>query len=245
MVDAFRRHQLDGVEPFAELFASVAFEDAGQGRQGAVLVQPDAAGAAPIVRTTTRYLRPAQCFRPVHQRLARRIQETAAVATAFNNALVEVYTNAYTTMGAHSDQAQDLEAGSEIALYSCYEHPDRRPRKLLVEPKDGAAGFEVPLAHGSVVVFSLDANRRHRHRIVLQGPAPDNRWLGFTFRTSRTFVSGARFADGTPLTLADEEQRRALYQLRGRENREPDFTWPRLTCTISESDLLPPTWWPG
>jgi hypothetical protein len=40
--------------------------------------------------------------------------------------------------------------------------------------------------------------------------------------------------------LADDEQRNEFYQLRRRENKETDFTYPQLTCTISESDLMPP-----
>ena len=44
----------------------------------------------------------------------------------------------------------------------------------------------------------------------------------------------------TRLTLADDEQRREFYRLRRRENNETDFTYPRMTYTISESDLMPP-----
>lgn len=88
---------------FAGLLASVAWEDVGKGRRGAVLVRPDGAGGVPIVRTTTRYARPAQSFRPIHDSLAGQIQRIAGVAADFNNALVEVYTDTYTTMGGHSD----------------------------------------------------------------------------------------------------------------------------------------------
>ena len=42
------------------------------------------------------------------------------------------------------------------------------------------------------------------------------------------------------LTLADDDQRREFYHLRSRENNETDFAYPRLTYTISESDLMPP-----
>lgn len=225
--------------PFDELFASVRFEDTGQGRQGAVLVRPDDAGV-PLVRTTTRYQRPAQTFRPVHLRLAEQLGR-------FDNALVECYASAYATMGSHSDQALDLAHGSTIAVFSCYRDPAQPPRKLLVESKEVAGRtFEVPLTHLTAVVFSLDTNRRHRHRIVLDAPGRrlDNRWLGFTFRTSATRVrwrdGRAELADGTPLTLADDDQRSEFYRLRGRENRELDFAYPRITYTLSESDLSPP-----
>jgi hypothetical protein len=166
-----------------------------------------------------------------------------------NNALVERYTHAYATMGMHSDQAQDLEEGSYIALFSCYRHPERAtaPRLLVVESKEPGGGtFQIPLAHNSVVVFSLDTNRRFKHKIVLEDAtrAPENDWLGVTLRTSRTFVrfrdAQAYLEDGTPLTLADDAQRQELYQLRGRENREPGFVYPPMSYTLSASDLLPP-----
>nr|WP_223245144.1 hypothetical protein [Streptomyces sp. CBMA156] len=233
---------------FAELSASVRWEDAGKGRRGAVLTRTDETGGVPLVRTTTRYGSPAQRFRPVHERLARRIRERAALPAGFNNALVESYTNAYRTMGGHSDQALDLADASFIAVFSCYQRPDPNPtRKLIVESKgpDGET-FELPLAHHGVVVFSVGTNRRLRHRIVWDAPAraADNPWLGVTFRTSKTIV---RFRDGhaylpqgARLTSADEEQRHEFYRLRRRENQETDFVYPGLTYTVSESDLLPP-----
>lgn len=233
---------------FAELSASARWEDVGKGRRGAVLTRTDEAGGVPLVRTTTRYGSPAQRFRAVHERLARQIQERAALSVGFNNALIESYTNAYTTMGGHSDQALDLADESFIAVFSCYRDPEASPpRKLIFESK-GSDGekFEIPLTHHSVVAFSVDTNRRLRHKIVWDAPArtADNPWLGVTFRTSKTVV---RFRDGDAwlpqgerLTVADDEQSREFYRLRRRENRETDFIYPLLTYTISESDLMPP-----
>ncbi|MEU2231522.1 hypothetical protein [Streptomyces vietnamensis] len=237
-----------GEDLFAELSASVRLEDVGKGRRGAVLAQVDEAGGVPLVRTTTRYGSPAQRFRAVHERLARQVQERAALPVGFNNALVECYTNAYRTMGGHSDQALDLADDSFIAVFSCYRHPEASPqRKLVFEPKGpGDEKFEIPLGHNSIVAFSVDANRRRRHKIVWDAPAQaaDNPWLGVTFRTSKTFV---RFRDGhaylpqgARLMPADDEQRREFYQLRRRENNETDFVYPSLTYTVSESDLMPP-----
>ncbi|MEU0098788.1 hypothetical protein [Streptomyces sp. NPDC006267] len=234
---------------FAELSASARSEDVGKGRKGAVLTRADAAGGVPLVRTTTRYGIPAQRFRPVHEELAQRIQERAALTVGFNNALLESYTNAYATMGLHSDQALDLADDSFIAVFSCYQHPEASPpRKLIFESKEpDGERFEIPLAHHSIVAFSVASNRRLRHKIVLDAPArkAENQWLGMTFRTSKTFV---RFRDGkaylpqgTPLTSADDEQRQEFYRLRRRENKETDFVYPPLTYTISESDLLPPS----
>jgi hypothetical protein len=233
---------------FEELLASVRFEDVGKGRQGAVLTRTDETGGIPIVRTTTRYRAPARPFRAVHERLAQQIRTSASLSVGFNNALIESYTNTYTTMSSHSDQALDLADESFIAVFSCYEYPELAtpPRTLLVEPK-GAGGESVamPLTHNSVVVFSVGTNRRLRHKIVLGASRePENRWLGITFRRSKTFVrfrdGCAYLPDGVRLTLADDEQRRGFYSLRRRENDETDFTYPRLTYTVSESDLVPP-----
>ncbi|MFF3019315.1 hypothetical protein [Streptomyces sp. NPDC057939] len=233
---------------FAELSASAGSEDVGKGRRGAVLTRVDDAGDVPLVRTTTRYGNPPQRFRPVHERLARRIQEGAGLSIGFNNALVENYTNAYRTMGGHCDQALDLADDSFVAVFSCYRHPEAGPpRKLIFESK-GSDGerFEVPLTHNGVVAFSVASNRLLKHRIVLDAPVgtADNQWLGVTFRTSKTLV---RFRDGHAylpqgerLTSADEEQRREFYRLRRRENDETDFRYPPLAYTISDSDLMPP-----
>ncbi|MFF8712878.1 alpha-ketoglutarate-dependent dioxygenase AlkB [Streptomyces sp. NPDC015184] len=233
---------------FAELSASARLEDVGKGRRGAVLTRTDEAGGVPLVRTTTRYGDPAQRFRTVHERLARRIQERAALPVGFNNALIESYTNAYATMGTHSDQALDLADGSFIAVFSCYRNPEAGPpRKLIFESKESEGEkFEIPLAHNSVVAFSVESNRRLKHKIVLEASARavENQWLGITFRMSKTLV---RFHDGhvylpqgARLMPADDEQRSEFYRLRRRENNETDFAYPSLAYTISESDLMPP-----
>lgn len=232
---------------FVELFDSVKWEDVGKGRQGAVLAKVDEVGGVPLVRTTTQYGSPTQRFQAVHERLARQIQERLPHSADFNNALIETYTNAYTTMGSHSDQALDLADDSFIAVLSCYRHPDVGPlRKLLVESKDPVdERLEIPLVHNGVVAFSVAANRRLKHKIVLDAPGPeDNQWLGVTFRTSKTVVryrdGRAYLPSGTRLTSADDDQRREFYQLRRRENNETGFTYPDLAYTISDSDLTPP-----
>ncbi|WP_435971457.1 alpha-ketoglutarate-dependent dioxygenase AlkB [Streptomyces sp. Qhu_M48] len=247
--DAIRSYALPAEENlFAELSASAHLEDTGKGRRGAVLTRTDEAGGVPLVRTTTRYGSPAQPFRALHDRLARRIRERAALPVGFDNALVERYTNAYRTMGAHSDQALDLADESFIAVFSCYRHPEAGPpRKLIFESKEsGGETFEIPLAHHGVVVFSVESNRRLRHRIVLDAPAQaaDNEWLGVTFRTSKTllrFRNGQAFLpQGARLVPADDEQRQEFYRMRRRENHETDFVYPPLAYTVSESDLMPP-----
>ena len=186
-------------------------------------------------------------------------------ALDFNNALAEVYTKEYATMGAHSDQAQDLLEGGVIAVCSFYSRPEnvdaaRPPRMLQVEAKDGSAAFDVPLAHGTAVLFDAGANARHRHRVVLDAGArgaAEAEWLGVTLRTASTFVRFhggeedglehgtaravvARGGEERELELATAEARRDLLALRRRENAEVDFKWPFTGVTLSPTDLLPP-----
>lgn len=242
----FRTCALPAVDnPFAALLASAPLEDVGKGRQGNVLCKRDEGGDIPIVRTTTRYQVPAQEFRAIHEELAQQLRRSAAITASFNHALIERYTNAYTNMKSHSDQALDLADDSMIAVFSCYKHPHAPSRRLIVEPKDPrGAAFEIPLAHNGVVFFSVATNRRFRHKIVLSADAAENEWLGITFRTAKTWVrildALPRLRDGAPLTLADDAQRREFYKLRRRENDEADFIYPPISYTLSESDLRPP-----
>lgn len=246
MADEFRSYSLPAADnPFAELLASVRLDDVAKGRRGAVLVNVDDTAEVPIVRTTTAYTSAAQRFGAIHARLAQDIRRVASLSCDLNNALVEHYTNAYATMKRHSDQALDLADGSVVAIYSCYRDPHAPTRRLVVRGKEPeSAAFEIALAHRGVVTFTLDTNRRFTHTIALAAKPPPNDWLGFTFRTSKTyvrFVDGeARLASGAPLTIANEDQRREFFRLRARENAETDFTYPPVGYTISESDLMRP-----
>ena len=247
--DEFSVYSLEGFDA-AELLASVRWEEVREGRRGGILVNPAAERGVPIVRSTDRYQGAAQRFGAVHRRLARAVERRAGLGTAFNNAMIEHYTNAYRKMGAHSDMALDLAEGSSIALVSLYRDPEvaeRAPRTLVVTSKEvEGETFEIPLRHGSVVVWSLETNRRFRHKIVLSGQPPENDWVGVTLRTSGTFIrhaEGATFEDGRPLawvTDREDERAKTLYKLRGQENREVDFEWPRIDCTLSRHDTLPP-----
>lgn len=232
---------------FEELRASIRFEDVANGRKGAVLLAPVEQLGVPIVRTTTRYVEPAQCYGALHRHIAEQIKTVAALEHSLNNALAELYSNTYAKMGFHCDQAIDLEPCSNIAILSRYRYPDRGDsvRRLVVESKSGGQRFDIQLHHNTVVVFSLATNQQFRHKIVLdrsRNPL-ENEWLGLTFRTSNTFVhygDTARFSDGQPMTLANETEEQDFFQLRARENRESHFVYPRLTYTISPSDLEPP-----
>ncbi|MBV1919708.1 MAG: alpha-ketoglutarate-dependent dioxygenase AlkB [Pseudomonadales bacterium] len=247
--DEFRCYNLSTKQNlYGELYTSVLFENAGKGRLGTVLVDNDTTCGTPIVRTTTKYQSPAHRFSKVHAQLAQAIGKSASLPVAFNNALIEHYVDRYASMGMHSDQAQDLHGSSFIALFSCYKYPEiKNSRKLIVVSKDGGDGtFEIPMKHNSVIIFSVNSNRRFKHKIVLDasGQERENPWLGITFRTSKTFIKydngNACLEDGSTLKIANEEESRGFYSLRRRENSETDFHYPHVTYTLSESDLVSP-----
>ena len=243
---------------FNDLLNSATFEPAGKGRMGNHLVKI-VNEEIPVVRTTTKYSVPANAFSDIHNQLVAMINTKVSAdhpdipIQNFNNALIEVYHSAYSKMNFHSDQALDLDDDSFIALFSCYENPDEikesHLRKLVIKDKITNEESEMILDHNSVILFSIETNRKFQHKIILSSGSgskttEENRWLGITFRTSKTLI---RFKDHLPyfstgelFKLADQEQESAFFQLRGQENRKLDFIYPDLPYTISPGDLLTP-----
>lgn len=243
---------------FSELISVTNFEPVTKGRIGNHLVDMDGNGV-PIVRTTTKYNIPANTFSPVHHMLVKCINDTIGnnladvPAQHFNNALVEVYDAVYTKMNYHSDQSLDLDNDSYIGVFSSYENPDelseQQIRKLRIKDKVSDEEFEISLTHNTVVLFSVATNTKFLHKIVLDTPSsktltPDNKWLGITFRTSKTYIrfkdNLPHFANGKLLKLADKEQEAEFYKLRGQENRSLDFVYPELTYTVNIADTMMP-----
>lgn len=242
---------------FANLLDSADFESTGKGRLGNHLVDVNDQNIA-IVRTTTRYSIPAITFSAIHHSLIEKINDVLATeydipAQKFNNALIEVYDAVYSKMGFHSDQTLDLENDSFIALFSCYENPeelkDFQLRKLVIKDKITDEESEILLHQHSVVLFSIETNKKFQHKIILNSSmnshqTPDNKWLGITFRTSKTYIEFKNglpyFSTGESIIMADKEQESEFFKLRGQENRELDFVYPNLRYTISNADLLPP-----
>ena len=254
----FYKLQLSFEENFKDLFNSTEFEISGKGRLGNHLVKVNGENSA-IVRTTTRYTIPATPFSDIHCLLINKINEKILTENInlpkqnFNNALIEVYDFSYSKMNFHSDQALDLDEKSCIALFSCYENPDDLKefylRKLVVKDKITEEEFEIVLNHNSVVLFSVETNKEFQHKIILDSkqnskPFKDNKWLGITFRTSKTHIQFKNnlpyFSTGELFTLADKEQESEFFKLRGQENKSLDFVYPNLSYTISPADLMFP-----
>lgn len=245
--DLHEKFILDIDNSFNELTESIIFEDIAKGRKGAILVN-NKNNLIPIVRTTTNYNNPVQKFLPIHYKLMDNIRKKFKNNIIFNNAMFEIYDSQYRTMKFYSDQSLDLEAESYICLFSCYENESNNPndiRKLQVQNKISKDEFEVTLNHNSIIIFSTKNNLKYLHKIILDSKqVSKNKWLGITFRLSKTFVS---FINDTPyinttniiLTIANNDERKEFYKHKGDENNQIDYRYESINYTISKSDLLP------
>ncbi len=205
----FHKHILPLHDTFSSLSVSCRFESITKGREGAVLIEPKN-NQIPIVRTTTKYSTPAQCFNRSHKQIALLVPQLE-----YNNALVEIYDKRYCTMGFHSDQALDLDPASYIVIFSCYDNLEVSPeqcRKLIIKNKETQELSEIIMEHNSVIVFSVSVNSKFLHKIV-SSSTDDIIWLGITFRKSQTYVQFCNeipyLLCGTELTLATPEQEKS------------------------------------
>ena len=119
-------------------------------------------------------------------------------------------------------------------------------RILQIQNKTTKINSQLVLKHNSVVLFSTETNKQHLHRIILAKPE-NTRWLGITFRLSHTYIdyhssklTPTLIHSNKSLLLANAEQKKNFYKLRGQENKSLDFSYPELDYTISPSDLLEP-----
>lgn len=216
---------------FSDL-SSCEFEQITHGRKGANLCINNS-----LVRTTTKYKLPNQPFGEVHHDLINKIKSIKS-DVRLNNALVEIYDDDYRSMGYHSDQALDLENDSYICIFSCYDKPGG-VRKLIIKNKTTNKESEVVMDHSSVIVFSTQTNKEFLHKIILD-ECRGSRWLGVTFRLSKTFVefiNGVAHINKKILRLANEDETREFYKLRSRENREINYLYPDIDYTISPGDI--------
>jgi hypothetical protein len=228
---------------FQHIVDSIKFEQIIKGRQGAIITQSEN-GLIPLVRSTTIYQNNSQPFNATVNDVITKIKNNYNMPNLkFNNAMVELYSQEYRTMGFHSDQALDLADDSYICIFSCYENPSSELRKLQIKTKGNGEPYEIALHHNSATLFSVFNNSSHLHRIIFDGKLKNN-WLGITFRLSKTFI---QFINNIPylypklhqLVLATEEEKKEYYSLRYKENKELNWQWPLITYTISSSDIMP------
>jgi len=252
----FRLVSLPIIDTFEACSKGIILETVAKGRKGATIVNP-LSDLIPIVRTTTRYVNPVQLFNSAHYQLIESLNNHLKANTVclktinetlqFNNAMVEIYDSGYRKMGFHSDQALDLAENSYICLFSCYENNSNHPndlRQLKIQNKTTKENSEITLQHNSVVLFSTTTNQQFLHKIVLDSINATNRWLGLTFRLSKTFI---KFVAEIPilqtnqqiLRLATDEEKKTFHKCKGCENTQCDFCYPEINYTISLSDLKP------
>jgi hypothetical protein len=230
---------------YESLLKSVNLEDITKGRKGANLVDYKN-GLIPLVRTTTSYKKPNQKFSDVHYNIIDNIKKVTKIKNLeFNNALIELYSDEYFKMGYHSDQALDLAEKSYICIFSCYnDAKTKNLRTLRIKNKLENKHIDILLEHDSIVLFSVDTNKKNLHKIILESFAKsDTLWLGVTFRLSKTYVY---FHNELPyfssnkkeLLLASKEQQKEFYKCRSLENSNIEYVYPEIEYTISEGDLL-------
>ncbi len=238
---AFIQGYIDTNFSFSDLLQSVTFESVTTGRQAGNIVDIRGDNRIPIVRTTTKYTLPNQPFQQIHYDLVK------LFGYELNNGMVELYDSRYKNMGFHSDMALDLKDDSYICIFSFYNNPNTKSlRKLQVKNKETNEEMELIMSHSTIIVFSLDTNTKHQHKIVLDSnndPKDDTLWLGFTFRQSKTFIqfqdNVPYFTTGLPLKLANEEEKKQFYKCRSDENKLINYKYPEFSFTISEGDLIP------
>lgn len=235
---------------FYQLSKATDFEDIVKGRKGTVLVNPEN-DLIPLVRTTTNYEKPAQKFLKIHYDIIDKIKESFKESIKekelqFNNAMIEIYDSTYRKMKFHTDQSLDLNDDSYICLFSCYENDSNDLddlRKLKIKNKITGDHSEILLENNSAVIFSTSENQHHLHKIVLESTRSNNKWLGITFRLSKTFI---KFIDEIPyiypkniiLKIASEDERKTLLMCKGNENFYDGFKYPEINYTVSQSDMM-------
>ncbi len=225
---------------FDELSKANNWEQLSNERQGANLMMVQPEGRIPLVRTTTDNYIPSQSFAAVHLMIIKSITD-AFVDTIiyFNNAMAEIYDPKYTKMRFHSDQNLDLAPESHICIYSCYEHPgEPHPRRLIVKNKITGEKSEISLEQNSAIIFSVSTNDHHLHKIVGGQEKTESKWLGITFRVSKTMIEkrgDKLFFDKTDreLTKATEEERKEFFRYKQLQNTKVDFVPPNISYALT------------
>jgi len=229
---------------FDELIKEIEFEHITSGRNAAILIDINN-NLIPIIRSTTKYNKPAQKFLPIHYILIQNICNL--LNCKFNNAMFEIYDTSYRKMKFHTDQALDLESHSIICIFSCYSDfvEKKYLRKLFIKNKSTSEQSELLLENNSIISFSTDINKNYVHKIILLCSEKNNiKWLGITLRLSKTYT---KFINEIPyfshndkqLKLATDNEKKQLIIYKYKENNSINFVYPEIDYTLSLSDLMP------
>jgi hypothetical protein len=126
-----------------------------------------------------------------------------------------------------------------------FEKENKDYRILKVKEKNSNKIDNIILDHNSIVYFNMDTNIKHLHKIILEKNTINNKWLGITFRLSKTYI---KFINESPhfshnnsqLIFANEEQQKEYYKKRSIENSSVDYNYNDINYTISISDIMKP-----
>ena len=206
---------------------NVGFENIAKGRKGAIVVDTNN-DDIPIVRSTTSYKLKPEFFNDNHKHLIHQIKKIKNIE--LNNAMIECYDNTYKTMGYHSDQELDLADNSYICIYTAIGN-----RQLKIKSKETNVETEVHMKPNTLIIFDLNFNRKHLHKIELGNF--NDKWIGITLRKSKTYI---RYIDeiayfvetGEIVEVANDIQKKEYYKLRSLENKLIEFKWPHITYNI-------------
>lgn len=226
---------------YNELKDNLDFDNITKGRIGSIIV--DSKTKPAIVRTTTVYNKPASLFKKIHKQIICDIKSTFRDYNVhFNNAMVELYTPEYKKMGFHTDQTLDLDNHSYICIFSTYENNSDDPndhRTLIVKNKESGKITKIKMKNNCAILFSVEENKKHVHKIVLESNSATSNWIGVTLRLSKTYIDAENFTiDNIPLTLATDEEKKQFMIMKSKENKEIDWNYPTINFTISPSDLM-------
>lgn len=229
---------------FDELSTTSSFENITKGRKGGNLIDYKDE-LVPIVRTTSIYQNPPQQFLKIHYDIINQIKSISKIPNInFNNAMIEMYDELYTSMGYHTDQSLDLQDDSYICIFSCYNNETKDDvRTLDIKNKITNKTQSIILEHNSIVIFSTETNRNHLHKIILEKVTTNKKWLGITFRLSKTYI---KFINEIPyfyntneiLKIATDKEKQEFMKMKGCENKLIEYKYPKINYTISNSDLI-------
>jgi hypothetical protein len=227
---------------FDDIKKQCDFEILGIGRKGCIIIDK-INNKIPLVRSTTQYTTNAGKFSDIHYDIIDCIKSKTKLDLDFNNAMMEIYDDNYRKMKYHCDQSLDLKDDSFIGIYTLYQNEkikDCDKRVLRVKNRITNKVDDIIMDHNSMILFSLETNKKYLHKIVLPNNKTNNKWLGITFRESKSFIE---FIDNIPylnnkkIHLANDDEKIMFYKLRSSENKDMYFKYPDIDYTISESDL--------
>lgn len=193
----------------------------------------------PINRTITPTCITDVNFSEIENTIISKIQKRSNLYFNPNVANIEIFNNEYRTMRYYTDSMLDLYDGSHIAIFSYYKCTCKKlcERTLYFKNKVTNEGTKVSLKNNSVIIFSLDTNKKYLHKIVLENKKnTECKWLGITFKQSIRYIhkpindisSIFTFPEMSLLNRASDKNMEEFYKLKSEENKLIDFKYPYI-----------------